>query len=350
MSSAAPDTHDETGRRPDGGSAGHGSAAGRPDRTSGRAPGRRPVGLFAGLVVVDVIQLVEAPPGPDEKIVAHDQAVAAGGPACNAAVAFAALGGSAELAAPVGGGPLGGLVRADLSECGVGIIDCLAPEVAGPGSGLSVSSCTVTASTGERSVVSTNGRAPVDPAPLLERLRTIDDGSATAPDVVLIDGHNPVLAEIALEVADRHRIVSVMDAGSWKDSAAHLLGRCDVVAPSARFAPPGTDPADHGAVADWLLRAGTRAVVITQGAGPVLWWCQGEHGAVEPPSTRVVDTLGAGDVFHGALAHALAGRDRSSGGIAPADLVEAIAAAARTAALSTASFGTRGWLRSMMEA
>ena len=57
---------------------------GRPPSTT------RPVGLFCGLAVVDVIQLVQAPPGPDDKIVALDQLIAAGGPATNAAVAFAA--------------------------------------------------------------------------------------------------------------------------------------------------------------------------------------------------------------------------------------------------------------------
>jgi len=44
-------------------------------------PAARPVGLFCGLAVVDVIQLVEAPPAPDDKIVALDQIIAAGGPA-----------------------------------------------------------------------------------------------------------------------------------------------------------------------------------------------------------------------------------------------------------------------------
>ena len=47
---------------------------------SGAGADARPIGLFVGLAVLDVIQLVDAPPGPDEKIVALDQAVAAGGP------------------------------------------------------------------------------------------------------------------------------------------------------------------------------------------------------------------------------------------------------------------------------
>lgn len=57
-----------------------------PRRTS------RPDGLFVGLCTLDVIQLVDHVPAPDEKLTAREQTVAAGGPAANAAVTFAYLG------------------------------------------------------------------------------------------------------------------------------------------------------------------------------------------------------------------------------------------------------------------
>ena len=305
----------------------------------------RPVGLFVGLAVLDVIQLVDAPPGPDEKIVALDQTVAAGGPAANAAVAFAALGGRALLAAPVGAGPLAELIRADLTAHGVELIDCAAAPTArgAAAAGPSVSSCTISAATGERSVVSTNARAAVDTAPLDRYAARAACGQEAPPDVVLIDGHNPALARAALDLAARAGALTVMDAGSWKDAAARLPGRCDVVAASARFYPPGptgsvTAPRD---VAHWLLDAGARGVVITRGARPALWWCAGGHDSIAPPQVAAVDTLGAGDVFHGALAHALAGtrRDDLTG---PA-LGAAVERACDVAAASTEVFGTRAW-------
>ena len=319
--------------------------------------GARPVGLFVGLAVLDVIQLVEAPPGPDEKIVALDQAVAAGGPAANAAVAFAALGGRALLAAPVGAGPLAELIRADLTAHGVELIDCAAAPTArgAAGTGPSVSSCTISAATGERSVVSTNARARPDPAPLNALSDAVAAG-APAPDVVLIDGHNPPLARIGLDLAERVGALRLMDAGSWKDDAADLPGRCDVVAPSARFHPPGPagalrEPAD---VAAWLHGRGAGAVVLTRGSAPVLWWCGERSGSAAPPAVEAVDTLGAGDVFHGALALALAralpGRRFGGGGearIAPAALAVAVASACAVAAASTEHFGTRAWIAAM---
>ena len=328
-----------------------GPAAGADGRPSDPA---RPVGLFVGLAVLDVIQLVDAPPGPDEKIVALDQTVAAGGPAANAAVAFAALGGRALLAAPVGAGPLAELIRADLTAHGVELIDCAAAPTArgAAATGPSVSSCTISAATGERSVVSTNARARPDPAPLSALSDAVAAG-APAPDVVLIDGHNPPLARAGLDLAERVGALRLMDAGSWKDDAADLPGRCDVVAPSARFHPPGPagalrEPAD---VAAWLRGRGAGAVVLTRGSAPVLWWCGERSGSAAPPAVEAVDTLGAGDVFHGALALALAralpGRRSGGGGearIAPAALADAVASACAVAAASTEHFGTRAWI------
>lgn len=315
---------------------------GRPPSTT------RPVGLFCGLAVVDVIQLVQAPPGPDDKIVALDQLIAAGGPATNAAVAFAALGGRATLAAPVGTGPLAELVRADLAGTGVELLDCSdrsgGSDGAGPAPGLSVSSCTITAGTGRRSVVSTNARAAVDTAPLDRYAARAACGQEAPPDVVLIDGHNPALARAALDLAARAGALTVMDAGSWKDPAADLPARCDVVAASARFYPPGpaglvTAPQD---VARHLLDAGARGVVITRGERPALWWAAGARGSVQPPQVEAADTLGAGDVFHGALAHALA--DVRRGQVTGPVLGAAVERACAVAAASTTAFGTRAWL------
>lgn len=403
-----------------------------------------PVGLFCGLAVLDVVQLVDEPPGPDEKTTALDQVVAAGGPATNAAVTFAALGGRALLAAPVGKGPLAALVRADLAAQGVELIDCTAsasgsrpaasptrprdrrpvggsgraggvgggsaPAAGGAPGALSVSSCIVSAGTGQRSVVSTNARLPVDPAPLVGFGRAVAAGRAPAPDVVLVDGHNPALARVALNMAEATGARRVMDAGSWKDDAADLLGRCDVVAASARFRPPGAaDRPDE--VAAWLLGRGVPAVVITRGQQGALWWRAGAtgsagpadnagdgaptgstgstgapvaHGSVEAPAVAVVDTLGAGDAFHGALAYVLAtGAGGPAGGeagepcsyepgpgartavengehvedvesrarsgpktvaLGAGALEAAVRRACRIAAVSTTTLGTRAWL------
>jgi sugar/nucleoside kinase (ribokinase family) len=61
---------------------------------------------------------------------------------------------------------------------------------------------------------------------------------------------------------------------------------------------------------------------------------------VDVPAVHVVDTLGAGDVLHGALTHALAGQ----GVLTPEGFTEALRAAATVASRACASFGTRAWM------
>ena len=54
-------------------------------------------GLFVGLVTLDLIYLANSAPQNNQKIVATDYTVAAGGPATNAAVTFSHLGNQATV-------------------------------------------------------------------------------------------------------------------------------------------------------------------------------------------------------------------------------------------------------------
>ena len=79
---------------------------------------------------------------------------------------------------------------------------------------------------------------------------------------------------------------------------------------------------------------------ITRGSDSILYMCPGGSGeVVVPPVEEVVDTLGAGDFFHGALAHRIATLGLN-GDRFPADLEFA----ASVVAESITSFGTRAWL------
>jgi hypothetical protein len=64
---------------------------------------KAPVGVFVGLATLDVIHRIAKAPAVNEKITSTAQFVAAGGPAPNAAVTFAGLGGDAILVTALGG-------------------------------------------------------------------------------------------------------------------------------------------------------------------------------------------------------------------------------------------------------
>jgi len=289
----------------------------------------RPTGLFVGLCTLDVIQLVDHAPGANEKLTARDQVVAAGGPAANAAVTFAHLGGTARLLTAIGSHPLGVGAKADLRALGVTVTDLAVDSTQPP----AVSSVLVTASTGERAVASTNATR--------HRLTPPDDLDAlvAACDIVEFDGHHMELAVAAARAARTAGRTTVFDGGSWKPGTEDLLPFIDVAVCSSDFHPPGTHtPTD---TLRFLREYGVARSAVSGGADPIAWTAPDAEGAVEAPPVRVADTLGAGDVLHGALAHHLALQDRPT----PEDFAEALRAAATVASRSCASFGTRAWMR-----
>ncbi|WP_327398842.1 PfkB family carbohydrate kinase [Streptomyces sp. NBC_01288] len=288
----------------------------------------RPRGLFVGLCTLDVIQLVDHAPRSNEKLTAREQAVAAGGPAANAAVAFGHLGGAATLLTAIGAHPLGVGMVADLDALGVTVSDLAADSTRPP----AVSSVLVTASTGERAVASTNATA--------HRLAPPDDLDAlvAACDIVEFDGHHMELAVAAARSARALGRKALFDGGSWKPGTQNLLPFIDVAVCSADFRPPGTStPAD---TLRFLREHGVAWSAVSGGAAPILWAGPGGEGAVDVPSVKVADTLGAGDVLHGALAYHLVGAR-----LASEDFAEALRAAAVVASRACASFGTRAWMR-----
>ncbi|OXM70211.1 PfkB family carbohydrate kinase [Amycolatopsis vastitatis] len=235
--------------------------------------------LLAGLCTVDVVQRVDELPAPGEKVQSLQVDVAAGGPATNAAVTAAALGAEATLLTVLGAHPLAALARADLEAHGVRVVD-LAPEGSDPPP---VSAVAVRDRDGERTVVSRNAAGS----------EATWNGTVDA-DVVLVDGHHPGLAlSVARAAGD---IPVVLDAGSWKPVLDDLLPLVDVAACSAHFTAP--EPGLH--------ERGVGTVITTAGPGPVRWsTADGGSGEVAVPAVAARDTLGAGDVWHGALAVAV---------------------------------------------
>ena len=291
---------------------------------------RRGTVLCVGLTTLDVVHHVTEPPrwGGKERSVGGE--LLAGGPAANAAVTAARLLGTARLLSAIGARPAAAPARADLEAHQVDVID-LAPD----GWELPVASALVDVRTGERTVVSPGalGSRGIDGA------RYSLDGLLDGVGVVLLDGHHPALAARVVAEAARADVPVLLDAGSWKDELDPVLPRVGLAACSADLRPPGgrragDDP--HG-VATALHRRGVPTVLVTDGPRPVAWSkMDGARGTVPVPVVKAVDTLGAGDVFHGALAAAFA--------VHAADLPGCIDLAVRVAAVRCARLGSRAWL------
>lgn len=297
-----------------------------PDALPAGPPGHGLTCWFAGLTTLDVLHRAARRPGPNEKITALRQDVAAGGPAANAAVTAAALGVRAVLISAIGTGPVGATARGDLEAHGVEVLDT-APHPRFP---LAVSAVLVDDVSGDRSVVSPDGAliraGGAEPAPAPEQLAALP-----RPDMVLLDGHHPALVREVLAFVDRlsPRPRVLLDAGRWRPVFADLLPAADVAACSADFAVP----------ADVTL-ASPRGLVVTHGPDPVEWRDGQTSGTVPVAPVEVRDTLGAGDAFHGALTVALARGD---------DLAAACRFAVAVASRRVTHVGPRSWLADLAD-
>lgn len=243
------------------------------------------LGVFVGLTTLDVVHRVARVPRPNEKLTAVDAELAAGGPAANAAKTFAALGGRARLITALGGGPAAVLARSDLERLGVEIVDA-DPDAITP-----IASVLVSA-TGERAIVGTPGSANIASADFA--------GALTGASVLLLDGHHPRLAVPLAAAAQARGLRVVVDAGRPKPVFADLLPFITDAICSADFRHPADAAGPE--TAENVLAAGVARVALTAGAEPIRWWERGgAHGRVVPPAVDAADTLGAGDVLHGAF-------------------------------------------------
>lgn len=279
-------------------------------------------GLFIGLTTLDLIYLAEQPPATNQKLVALDYTVSAGGPATNAAIAFAHLGHAATVVSSLGCHPMTHLIRADLEQWQVTLHD-LSPNKSEPPP---VSSIVVTVATGERAVISINAVKTPIPG---DRLSS---AVLTGMDVILIDGHQMAVGQTFAHPAKQAGIPIVIDGGSWKPGFEAVLPLADYVICSANFHPPNCQTADETIA--YLQSLGVPQIAMTHGEQPIQYCDRDRTGTVPVPTIQPVDTLGAGDIFHGAFCHY----------ILQTDFVEALEQASQIAAKACQFFGPRRWM------
>ncbi len=255
-----------------------------------------PLVVCLGMAVLDRIFTVPTLPNGPGKFYATNMMEVGGGPASTAAASIVSLGGRAQLLGRVGRDAVGDTIRSGLLHDGVEIGGLRRIDGA-----RSAWSAVAIEPGGERSILNTPG-AGLDVLP-----DWITPDLLAGAGAVLVDMGWPRGAEHVLRLARAAGIPSVLDADLGPDpAAARLFGLADHVLFSA--AALRHHAGSEGA--DGLRRmqpAAPRAVLgVTLGAEGFLWLEDGAPQRSPAPAVDVVDTLGAGDVFHGAYALALA--------------------------------------------
>lgn len=274
--------------------------------------------LIGGTATIDFVFRLDRMPEAAEKYRADAMQAVGGGGAANAAVAVSRLGGQAILTSRIGRDTIGDMIVAGLRREGV---DCTL--VRRFEDGTSPLSSVYVDSSGNRQIVNFRGdKLPTDADRLAE--------SAPAFDAVLADTRWTEGGQTLLRLARERGVPSVIDGEApvpdvLVRNASHVAFSLQGLRDYAGTADPVQGLTRTRARTDaWLC--------VTDGANGI-WFTEGGAISHVPAfAVDVVDTLGAGDVWHGAFVLRLA---------EGADERTALVFASAAAALKCTAFGGR---------
>jgi len=159
----------------------------------------------------------------------------------------------------------------------------------------------------------------------------VDAGSLVADaDAVLVDNRFPEFVNAVCRAAQLRKIPIVIDLDQATKADDSLLALGSHVVASAEALRGTTGLDDHGAVLKLLAGHVRGFLAITDGPHGIYWLDQGNVRHMPAFQVTAIDSLGAGDAFHGAFTLALAeGRD----------LADCLRFASACAALKCTKFG-----------
>ena len=240
--------------------------------------------LFIGQAYIDITFLADSLPTGDEKTVARNYAVSFGGNAVTAAFCCAKLGLKPDLLASVADDWLGRMFIDMAARYGLSLHHRKVGE-----SSLSF----VMPRAGQRAIVRCRDDRYVHPYPPL---------NLSGCRALHVDGHQ---ADAALDYAKACReagILTSLDGGGLRSNTDDVLGFIDIAVVAERLCEQMR--LTPGEMLQYLRSRGCHVGGVTMGPRGLLYY-QGTGGyrilpALDVPSDRILDTNGAGDIFHGA--------------------------------------------------
>ena len=202
-----------------------------------------PRGYFVGLTTMDYVFYVNSHPQKNSKVKTNHFTRLVGGPAANAAITYSLLGGNATLVTCLGNTAESDVIKETLEKFGVTVVNCT------------------------------------------------EDDAMPEPAFCLFDLNQQELSLAVLRNCDCEIIV---DAGSWKGETLAFLKKASVVISSEEF----RDPVGRDIFS--IQECASAQKAMTRGEKPIRL----DDGEVPVASVPCVDSLAAGDIFHGAFCFA----------------------------------------------
>ncbi|MDG2287046.1 MAG: PfkB family carbohydrate kinase [Alphaproteobacteria bacterium] len=251
--------------------------------------------ISLGACVVDAIMRVDKVPAGDAKVLAEDGMVIGAGMAVAAACAAAAMGGDVSVWGRIGGDRIGDFFLADLEDAGVDTSFIHRAQ----GARTAVSSVIVDGE-GQRLVVPYfDTRLGADASWL--PIEQLDSADCVLADVRWPEGSRRILNE-----AKKRGLIRIFDGDV---ATPEILRELAPLSTHAIFSEPGFRLfSGREEILEVLPEFAARfdgCLGVTLGEHGFAWVEEGVVRTVPAPKVDVLDTLAAGDVFHGAFALAI---------------------------------------------
>jgi sugar/nucleoside kinase (ribokinase family) len=283
---------------------------------------KKPRILCIGIPVRDLTFRVQDLPARGLKVGAQHFEEIAGGNALNAAIAISRLGGRAALCGPMGdaGETSSRYIFDRMAELGIEMQDIVhMPDLVTPISAIMIDPG------GERTIITFRD-------PKLWTVRLPDTDSLLADcDAILVESRCAEFCSDLCGEARKRGIPVVIDVDSAMPMREGLLSASSHLIFSSEALQATADVADDAAALQKLAKVTSSFLAGTRGAQGTVWL--DPNGALrQTPAFPVhtVDTLGAGDVFHGAFVLAITQKQ---------DIQGALRFASAAAALKCTQFG-----------
>lgn len=248
-----------------------------------------------GYSTIDYLGIVPQYPDLDEKVMMSEFTRQGGGVTATAMATVGRLGGRASYIGKVGDDAFGQFALEELRTEGVDVDRVIVQK----GARSQFSFIAIDEATGRRTIFWT-------PSEMMLTPEEICPGDILSAKVLHVDNHFPEAAIRAATIANDAGIPVLMDGGTCYEGSREIAERADVLIASALFARQFTGEEDPEAAATKMLTGRRKLSAVTLGEKGCVYAT--EDGIFRHPGFRVevVDTTGAGDVFHGAFSFGLA--------------------------------------------
>lgn len=244
-------------------------------------------GFFIGRTTMDILYYMEGLPAENKKAKTLDYRTCVGGNACNAAITYSLLGGKAVLITAIGNSSIGKSIKMELKEYDIEVVDLLEGQDILP----FLSAILINVKTESRTIW--GGHQPP-----LAKIELDEENIIRDAAFILTDNQFPKLTVSLLGKAESKQIVSVFDAERWGEETEMLLETVTEVIASSDCLPP-----DQRNLMEVMREKGVLCRAVTDGGNPTIWETKERSGTIQPIHVTVVDTLGAGDIMHGAYCY-----------------------------------------------